>query len=102
MPDSLSSTHRLNRAVRFPPDALDYALLALEHPGAPFQPDLVGLIYDEAPLDGCALIVRDHPLLRADAPCTVKVGRMDPLAARVVWLKELEPRVFHVGLQFLE
>lgn len=90
------------RPVRFPPDSLDFAQVALRHPGAPFQPDFVGLIYDEAPLNGCALIVLDDPLLQPERACTVKVGRMDPVAARIVWRREVEPHLVHLGLQYLE
>ncbi len=90
------------RPVRFAPDALDFALIAVSFPGEPFTPDTVALIYDEAPLNGCALVLRDDARLEEGSRCTVKVGRMDPLDARVVWKKQIEKGLIHLGFQYLE
>jgi hypothetical protein len=90
------------RAVRFSPDPLDHALVAFDGFTGEFRPDLIGLIYDEAPMNGCGLVLQDHPRLVAEALCLVKVGRMDPVAAQVVWKKEIQPRLVHVGFHYLE
>ena len=34
--------------------------------------------------------------------CLVKVGRMDVVAAQIVWKKTLAKRLVHLGLQYLE
>lgn len=90
------------RAVRFHPDPLDHALIAFDGLAETFRPELIGLIYDEAPLNGCGLIIAEHPRLVPEALCLLKVGRMDPLAAQVVWCKPVLPHLVHVGFQYLE
>ena len=93
---------RRPRAVRFEPDPLDYALVAVTDLDEPFSPDLVALLYDEAPLHGCALVCTDHPGLVVGNACLVKAGRMNPVAAQIIWKKTVEKRLVHVGLQYLE
>ncbi len=90
------------RAVRFEPDPLDYALIAVTDLEEPFNPEMVALIYDEAPLNGCALVSVDHPGFVVGNACLVKVGRMDAIAAQIVWKKPLDKRLVHMGLQYLE
>lgn len=90
------------RSLRFSPDPLDHALLSFEGATAAFRPDLVALIYDEAPLNGCGLVLADDPRLVPQALCVVQVGRMSPVAAQVVWKKEIRPRLVQVGLEYLE
>lgn len=90
------------RPLRFEPDPLDYALVAVTDLEEPFNPELVALIYDEAPLNGCALVCVDHPGLVVGNGCLVKVGRMDPIAALIAWKKTIEKRLVHLGLQYLE
>ena len=91
-----------HRPVRFEPDPLDFALVALTKLDDPFTPEFSALIYDEAPMNGCALVCRDHPKLAPGEACLVKVGRMDPVAAQIAWKKTLEKNLVHVGLQYLE
>lgn len=93
---------RRPRPVRFEPDPLDYALVATTDLEEPFRPDLMALIYDEAPLNGCALVCVDHPDLQVGNAVLVKVGRMNPLAAQIVWKKTIEKRLVHLGFQYLE
>ena len=90
------------RPVRFEPDPLDYALIAVSSLEEPFTPERVALIYDEAPLNGCALVTADHPGYEIGSACLVKVGRMDVVAAQIVWKKTLAKRLVHLGLQYLE
>lgn len=99
---ALPSESQRPRSIRFTPDPLDHALVAFDGHTRAFRPELIGLIYDEAPLNGCGLVLQDHPRLVIDALCVVKVGRMDPVAARVVWKTELRPKLVQVGLQYLE
>jgi len=92
----------MTRPVRFPPDVLDHAEISFDTEGGGFVPALVGLLYDEAPLNGCAVVVLDDDRLQVDARCRVKAGRMAPLAARVAWRRLIEPRLVHIGVQYLE
>lgn len=96
------STEVRPRAVRFAPDPLDHALLAFDAFTGAFRPELIALIHDEAPWNGCGLVAHDHPRLVPEALCVVKVGRMDPVAGQVVWKKEIQPHLVHVGIQYLE
>jgi len=91
-----------SRPVRFSPDPLDHALIAFDALAGAFRPELLALIYDEAPLNGCGLVLLDHPRLVENALCVVKVGRMDPVAAQVVWKREIQRHLVQVGLQYLE
>ena len=90
------------RPVRFEPDPLDCALIAATNLEEPFTPELVALIYDEAPLNGCSVVCMDHPNLLVGNGLLIKVGRMDPLAAQIAWKKTLEKHLVQMGLQYLE
>jgi hypothetical protein len=90
------------RPVRFEPDSMDYAQIAVKKLEEPFTPDLVGLIHDESPMKGCSVVVFDHEQLQEGNACLVKVGRMSPVAALIVWKKEIEPGLIRMGLQYLE
>jgi len=90
------------RPVRFAPDPLDHALLAFGDLGGPFVPTSIALIVDESPRHGCGLVLADRSELVDEALCVVQVGRMDPVAARVVWRKPLTLGLVQVGLQYLE
>ena len=97
-----SDSRKAARPFRFPADPLDLALIAIDGLPEAFRPDLGALILDEAPLSGCGLVLLDHPGLEVGAVCVVKVGRMDPLPAKIVWKKEIESKLVRVGLQYLE
>jgi hypothetical protein len=88
--------------VRFRPDPMDHALIAINNTDEPFTPDHVALILDEAPMGGCALVLMDVPLLVQGVRVRVKVGRMDPVLAELCWRKELEHGLVRVGLRYLE
>jgi hypothetical protein len=81
---------------------MDYAQIAVRQLEEPFTPDFVALIHDEAPMNGCALVTFDHELLQENGACLVKVGRMDPVAALIVWKKPIGERLVKMGLQYLE
>lgn len=88
--------------VRFQPDPMDFAQIAIHSLGEPFTPELVALILDEAPLGGCALAILDNPMLTLGSQCLVKVGRMDPVRGEIVWKKEIEHNLMRLGIKYLE
>jgi len=90
------------RPMRLEPHPLDHALVAVTNLEEPFTPEMVALIYDEAPRNGCALVLADHPLLEVGNACLVQVGRMDPVAAQIIWRKKIDRRLVHLGMQYLE
>ena len=98
----VSKANPKRKHVRFQPDAMDYAQIAIQSLAEPFKPEVVALIYDEAPLGGCALIVLDNPLLTMGTECLVKVGRMDPVRSKIVWKKEIEPNLIRLGIEYME
>lgn len=88
--------------LRFKPDALEYALVAVESLEQPFEPDFVALIVEESPIAGCSLIAHDHPGIGTGTECLVKIGDLAPLHACVIWKKPTEPELMRLGLKFLE
>jgi hypothetical protein len=98
----MSDKQSKRKHLRFHPDPLDYAQLAVKRLDDPFVPDQVALIYDEAPLGGCALILLNSCDLQAGMRCRVKVGRMDPVFAEVAWIKEIEPKLIRAGFRYLD
>lgn len=90
------------RHLRFRPDPMEYAQVAIQDSGGPFAPDLVALVSEEAPMGGCGLVLLETPTLKVGDVCRVKVGRIDPLRAQVMWRRAVEPGLIRLGLKFLE
>lgn len=99
--DGLSPSQR-RRFMRFPPDPLDTALIDFKL-GESFSPDFVGLIRQEA-YAGCGLLLayRDglEKEFRSGRKCIIKVGKLDPLPAEVVWSSMLDEEALKVGFKF--
>ena len=90
------------RLLRFRPDPLEYAQVAIQDSPGPFAPDLVALVSEEAPMGGCGLVLLETPSLKPGDVCRVKVGRIDPLRAEVMWRQLVEPGILRLVLKFLE
>jgi len=90
------------RHLRFRPDPMEYAEIAVRNLGTPFTPEMVALVSEEAPMGGCGLVLLETPLLKVGDLCRVKVGRIDPLRAQVMWRKAVEPGIIRLGMKFLE
>ena len=90
------------RHLRFRPDPMEYAQIAVQSFRDPFTPELVALVSEEAPMGGCGLVLLETPLLKVGDICRVKVGRIDPLNAQVMWRQVVEPGIIRLGLKFLE
>lgn len=88
------------RPVRFFPDPLDSALVAFSS-AQDFVPEQVALIVDEAPRNGCSLVLRPSHAVADGQTWLVQVGRMDPVPAKVVWHRVLEASLVRVGLEYL-
>ena len=89
------------RPIRIAPEPLDDAQISFQAATGAFQPDLAALIVDESPFHGCSLVVREDPRLVVGAVCTVKVGRMDPVPARLAWNRPLDVKLVRVGFAYL-
>ncbi|KHD89788.1 MAG: hypothetical protein OM95_01580 [Bdellovibrio sp. ArHS] len=90
----------MSRAVRFQPDPLDHALIDYLDEDT-FDPTAVGIILNES-FTGCALVVKASPDLVQNQTIKVKVGRLDPMSARVVWIEPLDTTLMKIGIEFLE
>lgn len=88
--------------IRFKPDDLDVAYVMLTAPDADeFRPDLSALIVDESH-KGCsiAILAADH--IKEMAILYIKVGKLLPLKAQVVWKKDLDGIIERLGIMYLE
>ncbi len=92
------------RFMRFLPDPLDTALIDFKMEET-FSPDFVGLIRQEA-YGGCGLLLAYRDELekefRSGRKCIIKVGKLDPLPAEVVWAVLLDEEALKVGFRFDE
>jgi hypothetical protein len=98
----MSAEEERRRHLRFKPDLLEYALVAVDADVPIFKADLMALIIDESPIFGCSIVAYEHPGLVVGKDCMVKVGDLAPLQARVSWKKPSEPGLIRIGLEFLE
>lgn len=88
--------------LRFKPDPLEYAQVAIQSGGDGFTPEFVALIVEESPISGCGLIAHNYPGIEEGTECRVKIGRLAPLRAQVMWRKSMEWDLMRLGLKFLE
>ena len=88
-------------SMRFQADPLDHAQVDFNDRGPQFNPTTVGLIVNES-FSGSGLIVRCDRMLEKEQVIRVQVGQVGPLPARIVWLKELEPKLFKLGIEYLD
>jgi hypothetical protein len=89
------------RHLRFKPDPLEYAQVALGGTGN-FAPDFVALIVEESPVSGCSLIAHVPEGLGIGDQCRVKIGQLAPVRAEVAWKKPAESGLTRIGFSFLE
>ena len=91
------------RRIRFRPDPLDYCQIdSRSESSEPFVPDSVAIVVDEEPMGGCGVVMLDTHRLVVGSLCRIKVGRLDPLRAKIVWRRDLEAGIVRVGFEFLE
>lgn len=89
------------RSVRFTPDPLTIAVLALNTDKV-FRPALVGLVLNES-FGGCSILInQDDTRIAKDQNVTVKVGQLSLMKAKVIWVKNLEESIYKIGLKFID
>jgi hypothetical protein len=91
----------MSRPTRFPPDALDYALIDFQGEAAAFDPKGVGLILNES-FAGCALVIKTGEPLQNGQMIRVQVGRLAPMVSKIVWVQAVDASLTKIGIQFLE
>lgn len=90
------------RFVRFEPDVGDYAQIDKNPDDGDFKVDSIALIVDEAPYGGCSLVCLKNAGMEKGAVHRFKIGKLSPLRAEIVWLREVDDKVVRIGLRFLE
>lgn len=92
------------RHIRALPDLKDLAFIDfnLEHDDKSFEADLSAYIVNESPMGGSSLALRKDDRIILNMQLLAKVGKLSPLRAEVVWIKELDEELLRVGLKFLE
>lgn len=90
----------MTRSIRFQPDPLDHALIDF-HDETGFAATAVALILNES-FTGCALLIKTLESLNKDQIIKVKVGRLTPMRAKVIWVKSVDDNVVKAGIQFLD
>ena len=90
------------RHIRFAPDPLDYAQIALDVEAPTFTPDFVALIVEESPMGGCGLAMLISDRIVSGTKVLAKVGRLTPLRSEVVWVRKIDEHIMRLGLRFLE
>lgn len=88
-------------ALRFKPDPMDCALIDFAPPKNDFQASHIGLILNES-YTGSALLLNTLDSIREGQELRVKIGRVGPLKAKVVWVKAIEDSILKVGVQYEE
>lgn len=87
--------------MRFKPDPMDAAMVDLKASTPAFEPTMSCLILNES-FSGCALVIPTAFPISEGTFMRVKVGRMEPLRAEVVWTQRLDDELLKVGIRFLE
>jgi hypothetical protein len=99
----MSSQPHNRKSIRFQPDPLAVAHLDVSSADdIEFQPTMVALIMDEAPLSGCGLVMKSFGSLKPGLCLRIKVGEMAPLIGTVRWVRPLDHTISRVGIEFLE
>lgn len=99
MPDEQEKEQR--HGIRFGPGGDNIARIDPHALKESFAPKINALVIDEAK-DGYKLVVVNIDRLNEGQICKVKVGKFPPIDAEVIWIKEVEPQVFALGIKIVK
>ena len=88
--------------VRFRPDPNDVAYIDTKTTSEEFNSEFAALIVEESPMGGCGVICLDYVELKNGDEIKIKVGKLHPLLAEVMWSDILAKGVKRYGIKFLE
>lgn len=88
-------------SIRFSADDNTLTLVEFSPLEEEFKPTAVGLAIDESSQGSGIVMLKKHAP-NNDEIIRVQVGKLAPLTAKVVWVKELDEHVVRVGFQFQE
>ncbi len=97
----VAAQHQRRRWTRFNPDVSTEALVDAKSKKGKFSPTHRALVLDEA-FKGCCLVVPGPFDLTVGDTLWVKVGKLDAMEAEIRWIEKLDPRVFKIGVFYLE
>lgn len=89
------------RSTRFSPDPLNTAQLQFYPQSDLFQPDHVALIVNES-YTGACLVLQTKKKLKPEMKVIVKTGKLAPMAAEVIWIRQLDVDLFKIGIDYFE
>lgn len=98
----MGTTYENRKHIRAIPDPTDFAQIDTDPDRDEFLFEYVALIREEAPMGGCGIICIETVPLKQDQRIKIKVGRLDPLRAEVVWVKKIDEGILSLGIRFLE
>lgn len=89
------------QSIRFPANDGTLALIDFNSSSREFEPTLHALVVEEAH-KGCSFVSVSSSEFRERQELRVKIGQMPVLKAEIRWVKNIEPRVYVVGVFYLE
>jgi hypothetical protein len=87
--------------LRFKPDPMDQAFVEFRSETADFKPQCCALIINES-FSGSALVLQSPDTILPEKEIRVKIGRLEPMRAEIIWVKILDKDIYKIGIQFLE
>lgn len=90
-----ANVQKKRRAIRFAPDPGTLAEIAFELE----KIHVYGLVVNESS-GGCAVLVSTEETIEKGMICICRVGNLDQVEADVRWIKELEPNLYKIGLNY--
>lgn len=97
----VAAQRQRRRWTRFHPDVATEASLDVKFKKGKYTPTHNAIVLDEA-FKGCCLVVGGPFDLTVGDTLWCKVGQLDPIEAEIRWMEKLDPRVFKLGIFFLE
>lgn len=94
----------VNKQIRFPPDSDEVAFISFNVDK--FKRDLSALIVNESHHGACFVV--NAQLIPKNSPITIgqillaEIGHINPLKAKVCWLKEVDSNLLKIGIELLD
>jgi len=99
-PHKTSAESERRRSPRFSADANALAWISLEPDVSLFHKDIVAIVLDES-YEGFGILLVGEKFETGDE-FMMKVGPLAPVPSRVAWVKELEPGILKLGVEWFE
>lgn len=97
----MADTDYTRSSIRFSADNNSLTLIDLKPEGEDFKPSSVGLAIGESS-HGSGIVMLRKNAPEMDQEVLIQVGKLAPLKAKCVWIKELDEHVVRIGFRFNE